>query len=158
MQHTVIALMQDRPGALNRAVSLFRRRDFNIDSLAVATTEIPGLSRRMSATEKAGRFSNRLRSIVVSVWPLGAVLSSARAMLGVMPAVSDANGAGAAAGRACGVRAEVRTAGLRAAGLAAVPRGASTVTAGNDVCANALDGKWESALPITSRLAPPKAR
>lgn len=45
MQHTVIALMQDRPGALNRAVSLFRRRNFNIDSLAVATTEIAGLSR-----------------------------------------------------------------------------------------------------------------
>ena len=45
MQHTVIALMQDRPGVLNRAVSLFRRRGFNIDSLTVATTEIPGLSR-----------------------------------------------------------------------------------------------------------------
>jgi acetolactate synthase-1/3 small subunit len=45
MQHTVIALMQDRPGALNRVVSLFRRRAFNIDSLSVATTEQPGLSR-----------------------------------------------------------------------------------------------------------------
>ncbi len=45
MHHTVIALMQDRPGALNRAVSLFRRRDVNIESLAVATTELPGLSR-----------------------------------------------------------------------------------------------------------------
>lgn len=45
MLHTVIALMQDRPGVLNRAVSLFRRRGFNIDSLAVATTEMPGLSR-----------------------------------------------------------------------------------------------------------------
>ncbi|MGQ0648747.1 MAG: acetolactate synthase small subunit [Gemmatimonadaceae bacterium] len=45
MQHTVIALLQDRPGALNRAVSLFRRRGFNIDSLAVASTELRGLSR-----------------------------------------------------------------------------------------------------------------
>src|SRR5688500_7605616 len=45
MQHTVIALMQDRPGVLNRAVSLFRRRGFNIDSLAVGRTELPGLSR-----------------------------------------------------------------------------------------------------------------
>ena len=44
-QHTVIALMHDRPGVLNRAVSLFRRRAFNIDSLSVATTEQPGLSR-----------------------------------------------------------------------------------------------------------------
>src|SRR5262245_40072737 len=121
--------------------------------------EMPGLSRRMSATENAGRFSNRLRSMVVSVWPLGAVLSSARATLGVMPAVSDADGAGGAdGGRACGVRAEVRTAGLRAAGLAPVERGASTVTAGNDVWANALDGKKESALPSTSRLAPPRTQ
>lgn len=45
MHHTVIALMQDHPGALNRAVSLFRRRGFNIESLAVATTELSGLSR-----------------------------------------------------------------------------------------------------------------
>ncbi|MBK6307999.1 MAG: acetolactate synthase small subunit [Gemmatimonadetes bacterium] len=45
MQHTLIAVMQDRPGVLNRAVSLFRRRGFNIDSLAVASTEVPGLSR-----------------------------------------------------------------------------------------------------------------
>ncbi len=37
--------MQDRPGVLNRAVSLFRRRGFNIDSLSVASTERPGLSR-----------------------------------------------------------------------------------------------------------------
>jgi acetolactate synthase-1/3 small subunit len=45
MLHTLIAVMQDRPGVLNRAVSLFRRRGFNIESLAVASTEIPGLSR-----------------------------------------------------------------------------------------------------------------
>lgn len=45
MQHTVIALVHDRPGVLNRAVSLFRRRAFNIDSLSVATTEKSGLSR-----------------------------------------------------------------------------------------------------------------
>ena len=45
MKHTLIALMHDRPGVLNRAVSLFRRRGFNIDSLTVASTELPGLSR-----------------------------------------------------------------------------------------------------------------
>lgn len=45
MLHTLIAVMQDRPGVLNRAVSLFRRRGFNIESLAVASTETPGLSR-----------------------------------------------------------------------------------------------------------------
>ena len=45
MQHTVISLMHDRPGVLNRVVSLFRRRAFNIESLSVSTTEQPGLSR-----------------------------------------------------------------------------------------------------------------
>lgn len=45
MQHTVIAVMHDRPHALNRAIALFRRGDLRIESLAVASTEQPGLMR-----------------------------------------------------------------------------------------------------------------
>ncbi|MSQ29978.1 MAG: acetolactate synthase small subunit [Dehalococcoidia bacterium] len=45
MKHTVVALVEDRPGVLNRVASLFRRRGFNIDSLAVGTTEEAGISR-----------------------------------------------------------------------------------------------------------------
>lgn len=45
MKHTVAALVEDRPGVLNRVASLFRRRGFNIDSLAVGTTEEDGISR-----------------------------------------------------------------------------------------------------------------
>ena len=45
MKHTVVALVEDRPGVLNRVASLFRRRGFNIDSLAVGTTEESGISR-----------------------------------------------------------------------------------------------------------------
>jgi acetolactate synthase-1/3 small subunit len=45
MKHTLEALMQDQPGALNRAVSLFRRRGFNIDSLAVGPSDVAGVSR-----------------------------------------------------------------------------------------------------------------
>lgn len=44
-KHTVVALVEDRPGVLNRVASLFRRRGFNIDSLAVGTTEEAGISR-----------------------------------------------------------------------------------------------------------------
>lgn len=45
MQHTIIALVENKPGVLNRVVSLFRKRAFNIDSLTVSTTEKPDVSR-----------------------------------------------------------------------------------------------------------------
>ncbi len=45
MKHTVVALVEDRPGVLNRVASLFRRRGFNIDSLAVGGTDERGISR-----------------------------------------------------------------------------------------------------------------
>jgi len=44
-KHTLIALVEDRPGVLNRVASLFRRRGFNIDSIAVGHTEMPHISR-----------------------------------------------------------------------------------------------------------------
>ena len=45
MKHTLVALVQDNPGVLNRVVSLIRRRNFNIDSLTVGHSETPGISR-----------------------------------------------------------------------------------------------------------------
>ena len=45
MKHTVIAWLEDKPGVLNRVVSLFRKRNFNIESLAVGHSETPGISR-----------------------------------------------------------------------------------------------------------------
>ncbi len=45
MKHTVVALVEDKPGVLNRISSLFRRRSFNIESLTVGHSEIPNLSR-----------------------------------------------------------------------------------------------------------------
>ena len=45
MQHTLVVLVEDKPGVLTRIASLFRRRAFNIESLTVGHTEIPGISR-----------------------------------------------------------------------------------------------------------------
>ena len=44
-KQTLIALVEDKPGVLNRVASLFRRRAFNIESLTVGHTEQPGVSR-----------------------------------------------------------------------------------------------------------------
>ena len=45
MQHTLSVLVENKPGVLTRVTSLFSRRGFNIDSLAVGVTEDPTLSR-----------------------------------------------------------------------------------------------------------------
>jgi acetolactate synthase-1/3 small subunit len=44
-KHTLVALVEDKPGVLNRMVSLFRRRNFNIESIAVGSSEMPNFSR-----------------------------------------------------------------------------------------------------------------
>jgi acetolactate synthase-1/3 small subunit len=44
-KHALVALVADRPGVLNRIASLFRRRGFNIDSIAVGHSETAGVSR-----------------------------------------------------------------------------------------------------------------
>jgi acetolactate synthase I/III small subunit len=43
--HTLSVLVENTPGVLARISSLFMRRGFNIDSLAVGPTEIPEISR-----------------------------------------------------------------------------------------------------------------
>jgi acetolactate synthase-1/3 small subunit len=45
MRHTLIATVENKPGVLNRVASLFRRRNFNIDSLNAGRTEDPNISR-----------------------------------------------------------------------------------------------------------------
>ena len=44
-KHVLSLLVEDKPGILTRVAALFARRGFNIESLAVGTTEVAGLSR-----------------------------------------------------------------------------------------------------------------
>jgi acetolactate synthase-1/3 small subunit len=46
-------LLEDRPGALHRVVTLFRRRSYNIASLHVERSEIAGVSRMNVSIEAA---------------------------------------------------------------------------------------------------------
>jgi acetolactate synthase-1/3 small subunit len=45
MQHTFLTLVENKPGVLNRIASLFRRRNFNIESITAGRTENPDVSR-----------------------------------------------------------------------------------------------------------------
>jgi len=51
MQHTITALVENRPGVLARVSGLFARRGFNIESLAVSTTQDPMISRMTMVVE-----------------------------------------------------------------------------------------------------------
>jgi acetolactate synthase-1/3 small subunit len=44
-RHVLVAIVNNRPGVLNRVASLMRARNFNIESLAVGHTENPDVSR-----------------------------------------------------------------------------------------------------------------
>ena len=45
MPHTLLLLVENQPGVLDRVASLFRRRGVNIDALTVVRTSSPGVSR-----------------------------------------------------------------------------------------------------------------
>jgi len=51
MRHTIAVLVKDHPGVLTRVASLFNRRGFNIESLAVGHTSETGVSRMTIVVE-----------------------------------------------------------------------------------------------------------
>lgn len=55
MLHTLVILVENKPGVLNRVASLFRRRAYNIESLTVGHTDMPGIS-RMTVTVEGDQY------------------------------------------------------------------------------------------------------
>jgi acetolactate synthase-1/3 small subunit len=60
-KHIITALVADRPGVLNRVASLFRRRGFNIDSIAVGASEIADVSRMTIVVDGATTLIEQVR-------------------------------------------------------------------------------------------------
>jgi acetolactate synthase-1/3 small subunit len=71
MLHTLVVYVENKPGVLNRVVSLFRRRSFNIDSLTVGRTENPDVSRMTIVVEAD---DDQARRVVANVYKLVNVL------------------------------------------------------------------------------------
>jgi len=65
--HTIVALVEDKPGVLNRIASKWRQRGFNIESLAVGHSEIPGLSRMTFTVDGATHDIDQVTSQVFKV-------------------------------------------------------------------------------------------
>jgi acetolactate synthase-1/3 small subunit len=67
-KQTLVALVDNKPGVLNRVASLFRRRNFNVDSLTVGRTHRPHISRMtivIDATRaNAYQIAENLRKLV----------------------------------------------------------------------------------------------
>jgi len=59
---TFVVFVEDRPGVLNRAASLFRRRAFNIESLNVGQTHIAGVSRMTVVVESDEDTARRIEA------------------------------------------------------------------------------------------------
>jgi acetolactate synthase I/III small subunit len=52
-RHALVVQLNDKPGALYRAIGLIRRRDYNVSSLVVGATDESGTSRMVLVIEAA---------------------------------------------------------------------------------------------------------
>ena len=87
MKYTLSVLAENQPGVLSKVVSLFSRRGYNIDSLAVGATEDPTVSRMTIVGEGDDRIleqvEKQLNKViqVIKVRSLGPDATQAELML-----------------------------------------------------------------------------
>jgi acetolactate synthase-1/3 small subunit len=66
----MVALVENRPGVLNRVVSMMRRRNFNIDSLTVGRTHSPHISRMTIVVDAERNYARRIASNLFKLIPV----------------------------------------------------------------------------------------
>jgi acetolactate synthase I/III small subunit len=95
--HTLSVLVENSPGVLARVASLFSRRGYNIDSLAVGPTENPDISRMTIVIDVAGHALEQVIAQldklinVISITQLDPVTSVQRELLLVKVSTSPEN-------------------------------------------------------------------
>lgn len=60
MRRIISVLMENEPGSLSRIVGVFSQRGFNVDSLCVAATDDPSLSRLTIVTEATDKVTEQI--------------------------------------------------------------------------------------------------
>ncbi|MFP4323776.1 MAG: acetolactate synthase small subunit [Anaerolineales bacterium] len=68
MKSTLVLLVENKPGVLNRVVSLFRRRNFNMDSLTVGRTHRPDVSRMTIVMDTEGE--NDAKKVIMNLYKM----------------------------------------------------------------------------------------
>jgi acetolactate synthase I/III small subunit len=63
----LVALVENKPGVLNRVVSMLRRRNFNIDSLTVGRTHNPHISRMTIVVDAEKATGHRIAANLVKL-------------------------------------------------------------------------------------------
>ena len=82
--HCLVGRVEDKPGVLSRVASLFRRRNFNIESLTVGRTSESGISRMTIVLDSDQASAKRVTAYlyklinVLQVEDLGSVPAVAR--------------------------------------------------------------------------------
>lgn len=95
--HTLSVLVENSPGVLARVASLFSRRGYNIDSLAVGPTENPDISRMTIVIDVAGHALDQVIAQldklinVISITQLDPVTSVQRELLLVKVSTTPEN-------------------------------------------------------------------
>ncbi len=95
--HTLSVLVENSPGVLARVASLFSRRGYNIDSLAVGPTENPDISRMTIVIDVEGHALEQVIAQldklinVISITQLNPVTSVQRELLLVKVSTTPEN-------------------------------------------------------------------